>query len=202
LYNTSVPEKIYNIIPNCKFIVILRNPVDRSYSQYCRFIQRTGKKYTFKEYVTKYEDVMKRGFYYTQIKRYLNFFPIDNFLFLIFEEAMSNPRNALEKIAGFFSIDINGFDLHQSTQKVNPSYKVRYPAIQKIITGLVTFLQHYDLYWIMSIARFFGFKRVCKKDAAFRELDPDVRKELMKTYDPDIHALEKLLKKDLSSWRK
>ena len=34
IYNTKTPQRIHQILPNSKLIVILRNPVDRSYSNY------------------------------------------------------------------------------------------------------------------------------------------------------------------------
>lgn len=202
LYDASVPKKIYDLIPDCKFLVILRNPVNRAYSQYCRFIQRNGNKYTFHEYLTEKEDAVQRGFYYIQIMRYLDFFPIDNFLFLIFEETMKNPGEALEKIAAFLAIDVNGFDVHLSTRKVNASYKVRFPGIQKMISQMIKFFEHNNLYWIMKFARSLGLKRVGKKYIDFPKLLPDVRIELMKVYEADINSLEKLLKRDFSIWRK
>jgi hypothetical protein len=34
IYNQKTPQRIHQIFPNSKLIVILRNPVDRSYSNY------------------------------------------------------------------------------------------------------------------------------------------------------------------------
>ncbi|HEU4677805.1 MAG TPA: sulfotransferase domain-containing protein, partial [Candidatus Paceibacterota bacterium] len=65
LYSPDAPERIRSLYPNAKLLAILRNPIDRAYSQY-RNAVRAGeipKSMPFRAYSAKEPSVWEQGRY-------------------------------------------------------------------------------------------------------------------------------------------
>ena len=100
-----------------KFIFILRDPVKRAFSHFLMSQRRGYEKNSF-EYAVKNENnrlgdnfgyvnfsYICRGYYSSQIKEYLKYFNIEQFLFLRFEEDFINDRvQTLRKIHEFLNL--------------------------------------------------------------------------------------------------
>ena len=106
LFHPLVPQRVFSCCPNAKFIVLLRNPVDRAYSHFMMEKKRGDEPLTFEEAINiepqiinneenkiinnpEYRSIshqrssyLARGMYYSQIKRWLNYFPKKQFLFI------------------------------------------------------------------------------------------------------------------------
>ena len=127
LFNSQVPKRMFETIPNVKIIVVLRNPVDRAYSHYHDLGVRLGEeKRTFddairselkileeKNYVTTdyngnftdrlYQYVV-RGIYLDHLKIWMDVYPVKQFLILKTEELEKNPSEILDSVFKFLSI--------------------------------------------------------------------------------------------------
>jgi hypothetical protein len=112
----SVPQRIYEIIPNVKFLFVLRNPIDRAFSNYQMDLQ--GGKYTPEQtfsYVIRNEakdssidrTIVSAGFYYQHIKNFEQYFNRENFLFILYEELKRDIRLVEKKIYDFLEVDSN-----------------------------------------------------------------------------------------------
>ena len=202
LYIPEVPERIYQHNPNCQLIAILRNPADRAYSKYGLKVRSHGYAGSFSEYLQERPGTISRGFYSQQIKRYLEYFPSENFLFLIFEETMKYPELALQKIGNFLSVDHHKIEVNANKQKVNSSYQVHFARPYAVARSMVKWLVKNDLEWIYNTAKNVGLrKELFGKKGTLPPLDPKIRQELLLQYQEDIEQLEKILGRDLSIWR-
>ena len=115
LFFPKACERIYKHLgPEIKIIIVIRNPVDRAYSQYIMNIRRVlkilalkmlyqRKKIGILSLITKkiiaiYQEAVLRS-----NKRFLTTFPKDNFLFLSFENDIVKNRDlTLKKIEDFW----------------------------------------------------------------------------------------------------
>jgi len=116
LFFDKVPRRIKETIKNqdLKFIVILRNPIDRAYSQYnmSKFTQK-HEKYSFEQALiyenyrqNEYKDFVnfsyiQRGFYSKQILNYFKYFKKENFKFIIFEDFVTKQEQYINEILQF-----------------------------------------------------------------------------------------------------
>ncbi len=113
---TKCPERVRKYNPNMKFIVMLRDPINRAYSAY-NFAIKNGwenKKNSFEETigleknrVEKEEyDLMyfENGQYYKHIKCWQESFPKENFLLIRDTELKNNSEEVLKKIFLFLGI--------------------------------------------------------------------------------------------------
>jgi hypothetical protein len=202
IYYPEVPARIYQNIPNCKLIAILRNPVDRAYSKYQLAIRNYGENRSFEEYLKDNPEVFARGLYSEQIKRYLEYFSLDNFLILIFEEVMDNPKLYLDKIANFLSVDSSEFQKDCIKEKINSSSSLQYKQAYILAHKIRKWLRHKHFYWVLNAVKIVGFrKKLFGSENSPSPLEAKMRKTLLLKYEPDISSLENLLKRDLSLWR-
>ena len=120
-------ERIFNYNPNIKLIIILRNPIERAFSNWNMEIQRKREKRTFLESI-QYEikqlnreikqnrtySYLRRGFYTDQIKRILKTFKKKQLLCLKNENLRNKPEDTLSLVSDF--LDISKF---KNTQKIS-----------------------------------------------------------------------------------
>lgn len=202
LYFSEVPARIKKHIPECKFIIIFRNPVDRAYSHYGFQVKNYAEKRTFQEMLDREPEVFLKGLYGQQLQRYLQHFSLDNFSILIYEHALNNPEKALNQLGNFLSIDPNKFDLSNVGRKYNASGSVRFPKARALARQCRDFLRSKDLDWMWNIAKTSGVERIFEgKGKSIPPMNPDIRAELISKYESDITLLEKLIGIDLSVWK-
>jgi hypothetical protein len=122
----SVANNVYQTKPNMKIVVILRNPVDRAYSQYHLSIREKVERRSFedaiveemnrlnKESYERYEikpkfsveenNYLKKGLYALQLRHWLKIFPRENILILSTEEFERNQQAIYNIIFEFLNI--------------------------------------------------------------------------------------------------
>lgn len=121
LFDASCAELVYRHIPDPKFIVSLRNPVERAISAYSwhirkgfipdlpldegmqRVINQNGNNYSLPAKQI-YQDILERGFYDLQLERYLKYFDVNNFLFVLYDKIQENPDEVIERIYEFIGV--------------------------------------------------------------------------------------------------
>lgn len=197
----DAPRRIRDLIPQCRFLVMLRNPVDRAYSHYAFAVRNTAERSSFESFLARRADVFGQGVYAVQIRRYLDLFPAERFLFLVYEEAMPNPGSALDALARFFDLDRHGFSLHRARHRINASHFVKFPELYSRLRGFGKWLRARDLDAVVETAKAAGINRLFKAEGAFPPPDAATRERLMARYDEDIRALEAMLGRDFAIWR-
>jgi len=119
-----VIERIIKVVPNVKLIVVLRNPVDRTYSHYNMGVNEGQERATFEHAIqTDMEQLGKntlqgndyfrvsaeksylaRGFYAEQLKIWLQIFSRQRILIVSSEELATNTQQTLNQIFEFLGL--------------------------------------------------------------------------------------------------
>jgi sulfotransferase family protein len=142
LFHPLVPERVRGLLPGAKLIVVLRDPVSRAYSHYQHMRSRGREPLSFCEAVEQEPkrshqmfSYVSRGFYASQIREWLRFFPRSQFLFLKSEDLHMRPVEALERAGGF--LGLNPFKWTPSTMFNQGRYPLRIePAMQRYLEEL------------------------------------------------------------------
>lgn len=118
MYWASSIRRIYEYNPKMKVIAILRNPIERAFSQwnmerdrgtdtvdFATAIRTEGNRcreaLPFQHRCYSYID---RGFYSEQIRRIWRYFPQDQTLFIKYENFKKNPQQTLNEISNFLNV--------------------------------------------------------------------------------------------------
>lgn len=119
MYLDYIPERIYKSLgKDIKFVFMLRNPIDRAYSNYWMWYRSGDEKESFEKAIKleklritaskfnrHYYSYVDRGFYAKQIERYLEYFNKTNMKFVLFEEFIDNLYDTTIEIFDFLEVD-------------------------------------------------------------------------------------------------
>jgi hypothetical protein len=110
LFHPPVPKRMAEVIPRVRLIVLLRNPVDRAYSQYhhdARTMQvskRTAPR-TFEEAIEQQDSsYVSRGIYVDQLLRWFEYFSKEQMLILKSEDFFERPVETLKVVLNFLEL--------------------------------------------------------------------------------------------------
>ena len=207
LYSSHAAQLIYQYNPQAKIIILLRNPVERSWSHY-KMEKRMGiLKEDFQSAFEKWKDsshpiwgkdpiFLSGGLYYNQVKRFMDVFPREQLFICLYDDYKINADKTLHQILNF--IGVNDATPHEFVKN-----KVANEARKSIIDN---FLPSGKLKTILrKFVQRIGIHRFLKQVLTSENNEPlskDHKMALHKYYSSDIEKLELLLNINLSNWKK
>lgn len=207
MYFSKSAERIYETFgKDVKFIVMLRDPIKRAYSHYAMSKRLGFESLDFFQAITeessrlkKFEDhnflsYVQHGMYLAQVKSYLKFFDISNFLFIKFKDFVKNEKYEMNRVCQFLGVKefsvLNPVSTHKAEtprfERLN--FYLRKYNIKKRI---VRFIPRRILEKFRSLYFYEGYKE---------SIDQRSIEYLKKVLFSDIEELEKLTKLNLSDW--
>jgi len=150
IYHPHAPKRVYDLLPNVKIIVLLRNPVDRTYSQYnMEANNHTNETLSFEEAIEQepsrlegeFEKMQKDGNYFSynyytfsylassiyadQLERWFKYFPREQFLIINENELEKDAQEVYHKTLKFLKLPKFELKEYQAIgkrkyEKINP----------------------------------------------------------------------------------
>lgn len=200
IYDEKCAERIHKLLPDVKLIAILRNPINRAYSQFKLTIRQKGYQGSFSEFLQDYRDAVERGLYYKQIMRYLEFFPRDKLKILLFEDMVVNPYEEMSKIFWFLGVDTSFIPIDLE-KKVGASQIPRFHGLYVRGKKITSKLHDLDMNWVIEGLKRVGIKRFfSSREQRWVNLSKPTEFEynrLKQFYEKDTMELSFLLNRDL-----
>jgi hypothetical protein len=104
------PERMAKVIPQARLIALLRDPVDRTFSDYQQVVRKGREPRTFEE-VMDYDNLgdaprrfLSKSIYVDQLLRWSEFFPREQMLVLKSEDFFEDPAGTLQAAYGFLGL--------------------------------------------------------------------------------------------------
>lgn len=194
---------------NIHIVMILRNPVDRAFSQYMHKLRDGAESLDF-ESALKMEAQRKaenwhfdyqytgRGLYYEQVKAYLQNFR--NAKVYLNEELRTDPSGLIQSLEDFLQIDRCPLDFGD---ELNASGEPKSEALNKFLkkpNPVKKFLGNLLPKDLRRKMRLKVQSTVYKYNLEKKDLQPETRMMLQKIYREDVLKLQELIRRDLSSW--
>ncbi|MDQ6660636.1 MAG: sulfotransferase domain-containing protein [Chloroflexota bacterium] len=167
LFHPHVSERVAKVLPHAKLIVLLRNPVDRAYSQYFHVVKHGFVTALFEEiirdetervaqerenmlqdehyqsYAYRHLSYLSRGEYVDQLQAWMKLFPREQFLILKSEDFYTDPADVFKQVLTFLNVPET--ELHMSKkgfkQYNNNEYAKMDPALRK---RLIEYFEPYN----------------------------------------------------------
>ncbi len=174
MFVPDIPQKMAEINPGAKLIMILRNPVTRSYSHYQMSVRKKRRAISFEETIKQeleifqktapdrsglsippfdLNSILQRSIYYNQIERWLEYYPKEQMLFLKSEDFFNNTAEVMQTV----------FDYLELTPFTNKQFYVDNPGGYKPLKGdiyeqLTDFFRPYNQKLYDLIGQDFGWE--------------------------------------------
>ena len=205
-------ERIAQTVPEAKIIVLLREPVARTYSSYI-FLLRDGRETLgLEEGLHREEERKEQGFepmwwykelslYYRQVKHYMDVFGEERVKVLLYEELHANPEQVLRDAFAFLEVredvgidtsvryNLSGVPKSRGIYNLLDHFIDKPSALERRIKSLVPL--NLRIAWASKIIGMFTHSV---------PMNPQMQAQLKAYFAEDVGKLEDLLHRDLSSW--
>ncbi|MBT9312462.1 sulfotransferase domain-containing protein [Leptothoe kymatousa] len=198
----EVPERIYNLNPDCKIIITLRAPAARTFSLYCHHLRKGRVPKDFSAAIQKMPRILESGRYSKYIPIWLERFSHEKVLFILMDDIILNPQKVLEDIYSFLGLPKNYLETVSSLEsRVNAAGMPKFPMLAKISAIFASNLRAYRLDKFVEIAKKLGFKKVFSGgEDELPAIFPKEVEYLNNYYYQDIKYVENLVGRSLPNW--
>ena len=208
LYMPNAAKRIQYHIPDAKLITILRNPVDRAYSQFLHNIRDGFEPCT--DFLSALQDDERRiqeywepglyyqpwGFYAEQLQRYFDKFDRSQMRIYLYEDFEAHPQDIISDIFQFLEID-DHFEPNMSA-RYNVSGVPQNKAMHAVLSTPS---------WLSKLAKSLmpqtlrqAAMRMRNQNLAKPEMSEEARQYLVEAYRQDLLQLQTLIQRDLTAW--
>jgi hypothetical protein len=218
LYSTSAAREIKAFSPDAKILVVLRNPVDVMYAQHNQLIFNVIEDIPdFAEALAAEPDrragrrlppgpINVENLFYRhsvqfseQLERYFDVFGRENVHVMLFDDLRRDGAVVVRGVLEFLGVDPA---LAAAPPTANESRRVRSPLVQRLIFApklllpLAPMLRRFPLVRTVR-TRLLEMNSQAKPRAP---MDPELRRQLLEEFRPEIERLGRLIDRDLSAW--
>ena len=101
----GIPGRIAAIAPESRFIYLVRNPVDRTWSQYLHNLANGRESRPLLRAVREDAQYLETSRYAQQLQQYLRVFPRERILIQVFEDLVADPKARVREACRFLEVD-------------------------------------------------------------------------------------------------
>ena len=195
---SGVPEKVHSVNPATKFIYLIRDPVERTYSGYMAAVRHDLEFRPFSEAMfdpdRRYLDTSN---YHGQLSLWLEHFDLSSFLILTLDELRLDPERVFRKCLNFMNLEYEAPP--EKVQVENKSYSVGWLG-RKLNRAM---LSHPDLIRLkMFVPQFVleAIKGIKRGRDAIPPIDETASERLRDYFRPHNDDLSRLTGLSLESW--
>jgi Sulfotransferase family len=196
--------RIRGVLGGPKLLAILRNPIERAFSQY-RMASREGAETlpTFAEALAAEDDRVQAGLrpvvhyrrqslYADKLQRFIDEFGRDQITVVTFDDFTAEPDRVLREVFTFLDVDpdfkVDTSKAHNVTSPQPVGMRQKLKALRQRLRGK-TRSERPD-----------RRERRLRLETAEKTLSPDIRAELTEYFRSDVQATAEILGRDLSHW--
>lgn len=188
-------ERIHKHLPHAKLMVSLREPFDRTFSQYLDGLKNGKMHGSIDEELVRSKSLGERNRYGTHMQRYLDRFPRENLHIASFDELVRSPESFAAKMFEFLGVE--PLPLPQKVrEKVLPAGTPRSRVLANASKKAVKAVDLVGLPQMRGALKKSPFIRNLLYRPYTREnkptLPPEKREELRRMFAPEIRHLDRI----------
>lgn len=207
-HSSQVAERISQLVPNAKLFAIVRNPVDRAFSDYLRSVRlcEIDSQISFEEALDRYPLLLERGCYYRLMSPYLSLFPRDRILIQFLDDLTTDSDGFWNSLWEYIGVNRGFRPVTQGDRFGRRS--VRWPLMNRAIftakSACDTVADKTGLSSLWDGLKQRGnatYRRVIHWNTTAIEMRRNTRNQLADYYKSDVQSLEELTGRNLEHWR-
>ncbi|WP_331376190.1 sulfotransferase family protein [Sinorhizobium chiapasense] len=192
-------ERIKQRLPNTLLIAQLRNPVERAYSDYCMLYRRAEVGRDIGKYLDPRRGAGGRflngGLYFQQLQSYLDRFPADQLLVLLYEDMKTDAGGQIDRVRKFLKA-ADDRPLRPLEKRVkDKSQPVINPTLRRLLRPMKPV--------VAPFRENAGFKKLWSLAAGevqYAPLSGELRERMIDYYNSEVEKLGAIVGRDLSDW--
>jgi hypothetical protein len=211
-------------LPDAKFIITLRNPVDRAWSHYWNEVGKGRERLSFQEaiaaekersrssaYALNHLSYVARGFYKESLEAFFKHFSRSRVLIISLEQSRSRPQETIDEIYRFIGVEAGlGRGLagtqHNENWTMVPRPWANLPVIKPLENIYMTATERVIVRMTKDTVKRRKARKyaqvIFRKPAGAIAMPAKARKELLDSYAPHVRELESLLGREFPEWRR
>jgi hypothetical protein len=219
LYSACAAQEIKSFAPQAQIVVMLRNPVDVMYAQHSQLLFNAGEDIPDFADALAAEPARKRGErlppgpvrvenmlyregvrFAEQLERYHDAFGSDRVHVVVYDDFRDDTAGAYAGVLEFLGVDAS---FRPDFAVVNANKRPRLEILQRAIyrpprrlLGAVGWLRRFPMVHAARAA----LVRANSRSARRPPMDPGLRAELTREFEPEVRRLERLIGRELTAW--
>jgi hypothetical protein len=204
LSNKKAPHRIKKLIPDVKLIAILRNPIERCYSQYLFNLRNKvidDSEINFAQAIIDNSSYIEAGMYFKYLSIYHQVFSAEQIKIVLFDDFVAKQEQLLQDIFRFLEVDDSFMtkpipkEATSGIPKNKKIYNFIYQPnpVKSVITSMIK-------PFIPKEIRNNLWKKAVNQSLKKPPMSFAERQKLIEIYREDVLQLQTLIKRDLSHW--
>jgi len=208
LPDNDAPALAREAIPDARLVVILRNPLDRAFSDYGMHRGWGDEELSFAEAIESELDgsvpglswgrrYVEYGFYGRHLSRWLGLFERERFGIYLYDDLQDDPQALMSTVAAFLRISTS-FTPETAERHNITRHPPRIKAVEQVAQWRPAKAAVKRVVPARTLTRMKEFVR--RKNSAPPTFPGAVRRRLIDVYRDDVAVVEQLTGRDLSGW--
>ncbi|WP_095588089.1 sulfotransferase domain-containing protein [Actibacterium ureilyticum] len=205
-YDPRSPERAVAYHPGMKVLALLRNPVERAYSNHLHEVVKGHiPACPFEEGVQNNPTYLEQGRYGTHLSRWFDAFPRDQIKVMFAEDISNDPAAAAADVFRFIGVD-SDFVSGVFSERRNESDRAKHPALRSTLRAGGDWLRRQGLEEPLMkvkasppVAALLKYNKVEVRDE-IPKMRPETRAELVDRFAPEMATLRALLPDQPLPW--
>lgn len=196
LYTQESPRVINTQMPECRFIVMLRNPIDRAISAFFwahrnnTIDDHSAQDALKRELAGEGKDtqLLNKGLFYHHLQPYFQQFDQGKFLFITFGAVENEPLQVLKRVFRYLKADA---DFQPKSMNTKPKKNAKSTVISSLENRTKQIIPQRGKIKKLTNSFFYQLNERLGSDQASAQeyLDTDTQKQLKAYFNPDTQAL-------------
>ena len=221
LFHKKAAERLYQHNPNCKIVLMLRNPVERAYSGYWYAKQfgyedassfeeaialESNRLNSEDEHILGNLTHIAHSRYDEQIARYLRYFNKEAIKVVIFEDFKKNQDRVVKEVLGFLNLKMSP-GLLGFLERSNAARMPKSRALHNILKSKNSFLKRVYRVMLPEVFRQYLNLKLVKKienlnldKFEYPKIQSSTELELQQEFSPIIQYMEHAFNIDVKKW--
>lgn len=198
LAHPEAPHRAAELLPKARLVVLLRDPVERAYSDYKMLYRRGTIRGLPDEWLrpgSSQTRFLEGGRYAHHLRRWLDHFDHSQLCALLYDDARTSPRETLATVCSHIGIASNYSERIGSKAVNNGSARLLPLGVRKWLAPLKPFAQP-----LRGTAGFEKVRGLLAREVRYPPLLPETRARLREFYARDVEQLTEMIGRDLGHW--
>jgi hypothetical protein len=203
MFHQHTIAELHKYFPETKLIIILRNPLERSYSAY-RLFKSHGRfqNMNFNEALKAEPFLLEQSLYYEQIKNVFNYFSKEQVLIKLYDDIAVQPQTFYKSVCNFLGLDSSftptSLKIVKNSSAMSSAQNIfNLPSLQKKIEQSIL-QKPFQAFKTSKLTNWIKKRLVTNKTKNENIIvDNMTNRRLV----DDIEAIEKFLNVSLEGWR-